>query len=67
MSQDLEQPRLSPPRELFCTSCGRRVTYERGIVKFLCPNCGEQLIVRCRICRKHAHEYTCPNCGFTGP
>nr|WP_083758248.1 zinc finger domain-containing protein [Candidatus Korarchaeum cryptofilum] len=54
-------------REVFCTSCGRKVTYERGIVAFKCPNCGEAIIVRCSICRKQANEYVCPNCGFTGP
>ncbi len=58
---------LPVDREVFCTSCGRKVTYERGVVAFKCPNCGEAIIIRCNICRKQANEYLCPNCGFTGP
>ncbi|RLG48292.1 MAG: RNA-binding protein [Thermoproteota archaeon] len=52
---------------LYCTSCGRRVTYQPSLVTFYCPNCGEALIVRCRICRQQANRYICPVCGFEGP
>ncbi len=58
---------LPSDEEAFCTSCGRKVTYERGVVAFRCPNCGEAIIIRCSICRKQANEYVCPNCGFIGP
>jgi len=58
---------LPSDEEVFCTSCGRKITYERGVVAFRCPNCGEAIIIRCNICRKQANEYVCPNCGFVGP
>ncbi len=67
MAQEVEANQPPVVEGLYCTSCGRRVTYERGVVKFPCPNCGEYIIVRCRICRKQANEYVCPNCGFVGP
>ncbi|OYT31213.1 RNA-binding protein [Candidatus Woesearchaeota archaeon ex4484_78] len=52
---------------LQCTSCKKDVTNEKGVVRFLCPNCGKYEIVRCVSCRKKAIKYTCPECGFTGP
>ncbi|MGY0288331.1 MAG: RNA-binding protein [Thermoproteota archaeon] len=53
--------------ELYCVSCGRRVTYEKNVVVFKCPNCGEAKIVRCNKCREHVNDYVCPACGFRGP
>ncbi|HDN62827.1 MAG TPA: DUF1610 domain-containing protein [Candidatus Bathyarchaeota archaeon] len=35
--------------------------------KFLCPNCGDITIRRCKRCRVFARPYRCPKCGFTGP
>ena len=68
MSSDLLIFQLIPPgEELYCTSCGKRVSYEKGVVAFKCPNCGEAVIVRCNTCRRQSNEYVCPNCGFVGP
>ncbi|MBW2971239.1 DUF1610 domain-containing protein [Candidatus Woesearchaeota archaeon] len=50
-----------------CTSCGRRVTNDRGAVMFKCPACGNEEIIRCRHCRETAAKYTCTQCNFEGP
>ncbi|MGP6219810.1 zinc finger domain-containing protein [Caldiplasma sukawensis] len=49
-----------------CTSCGRGLV-EEGYSIFDCPQCGEQVIGRCRICREQTTPYTCEKCGFQGP
>lgn len=38
-----------------------------GDVSFMCPKCGKAKIVRTKHERKLATQYTCPECGFTGP
>ena len=38
-----------------------------GYSIFDCPNCGENIIGRCRNCREHNTPYTCEKCNFTGP
>lgn len=48
-----------------CQTCNKEVTDE--FVEFSCPGCGEKKIVRCNICRKNNKEYSCKECGFTGP
>ncbi|MCD6381633.1 MAG: DUF1610 domain-containing protein [Candidatus Aenigmarchaeota archaeon] len=53
--------------EILCTSCKRNVATEENWVKFKCPNCGEEIIVRCERCRKLSVPYICPKCGFEGP
>ncbi len=53
--------------ELRCTTCKENVIADEGWVKFLCPNCGEFLIVRCSKCRRLANPYRCEKCGFEGP
>ncbi|MEM1565579.1 MAG: zinc finger domain-containing protein [Candidatus Bathyarchaeia archaeon] len=50
-----------------CTSCGKPIPPGAEATKFLCPNCGEILIRRCKKCRKFGRSYKCPKCGFTGP
>ncbi|MFH1409765.1 MAG: zinc finger domain-containing protein [Nanoarchaeota archaeon] len=42
-------------------------TNDQGSVKFLCPNCGKQEIVRTKHERETAVRYKCPECGFDGP
>ncbi|OYT31377.1 MAG: RNA-binding protein [Thermofilum sp. ex4484_79] len=60
----LTSTRLNLPT---CTSCGRPIPpFEIG-TKFRCPNCGEVIIWRCRLCRKQGNIYVCPKCGFEGP
>ncbi len=53
--------------ELLCTTCKRNVISDEGWVKFKCPNCGEETIVRCSQCRRLSNPYVCPKCGFEGP
>jgi Zn-ribbon RNA-binding protein len=48
-----------------CTSCKREVTDD--YVKFKCPQCGKNTIVRCMKCRDTVTPYVCDECGFTGP
>ena len=50
-----------------CISCGREIGGIENSVIFLCPNCGEEKIVRCGRCRKIGAKYKCPKCGFEGP
>ncbi|MGA1822620.1 MAG: zinc finger domain-containing protein [Thermoplasmatota archaeon] len=49
-----------------CTSCGIPLSGSKD-VRFNCPNCGNTTIGRCAGCRDQAANYTCPECGFTGP
>ena len=50
-----------------CTSCQVNVFGKKSFVKFYCPNCGEELIVRCSTCKALGREYKCKKCGFVGP
>ncbi|MDI6806426.1 MAG: zinc finger domain-containing protein [Candidatus Aenigmarchaeota archaeon] len=50
-----------------CTTCNVDVITKKYWVKFLCPACGEALIVRCSTCKGLSSKYTCPKCKFTGP
>ncbi|RLE47082.1 RNA-binding protein [Candidatus Woesearchaeota archaeon] len=54
-------------KELVCTSCKKHLNGERGVVRFLCPNCHKAEIIRCEHCRKIVAKYKCPECGFEGP
>jgi hypothetical protein len=48
-----------------CISCGENLIGS-NYVKFPCPDCDE-IIYRCKRCRKLANKYVCPTCGFEGP
>lgn len=52
---------------LKCVSCGKRVETESYWVRFPCPECGQENIIRCERCRKLANKYKCTKCGFEGP
>ncbi len=52
---------------LRCVSCGKRVENESCWIKFPCPDCGKDDIVRCERCRKIVNKYKCKKCGFEGP
>ncbi|MEM3727350.1 MAG: zinc finger domain-containing protein [Candidatus Bathyarchaeia archaeon] len=52
---------------LKCTSCNTNVLAKDNFVKFFCPNCGEELIVRCSTCKALGNTYKCKKCGFEGP
>ena len=49
-----------------CTSCGTNILAKGNFVKFLCPDCGKNEIVRCKNCKDLSNKYTC-TCGFVGP
>jgi predicted RNA-binding Zn-ribbon protein involved in translation (DUF1610 family) len=53
--------------ELICTSCKVKLVSATGVVKFKCPSCNKQDIIRCSSCRKKAIKYVCSNCSFEGP
>jgi hypothetical protein len=50
---------------LRCSSCQKEVT--DNYVRFKCPNCGKQEIIRCMRCREIVAAYKCKDCGFEGP
>lgn len=50
-----------------CSSCHKLISPREKGAAFPCPSCGKVIIRRCRMCRKHAVPYECPNCGFRGP
>ena len=53
-------------KDLFCSSCKTKLVSSFGVVKFKCPNCNKQEIIRCMGCRKKVIRYIC-SCGFEGP
>ena len=53
--------------KLECSSCGIDITNDEGNVKFKCPKCEKEEIIRCGHCREIAARYTCKKCGFSGP
>ncbi len=50
-----------------CVSCKKRVETENYWVRFPCPACGEEEIIRCEKCRKLTVKYKCQKCKFEGP
>lgn len=52
---------------LRCTSCNVHIGAKDNFVKFMCPSCGDALIVRCANCKSSSVIYKCPKCGFEGP
>jgi len=50
-----------------CTSCGVKIEAEEKWVRFPCPKCGKQRIIRCDKCKKLMNSYECKKCGFIGP
>jgi predicted RNA-binding Zn-ribbon protein involved in translation (DUF1610 family) len=49
-----------------CVSCGASIESGEDWVKFPCPACLKEEIVRCEKCKRLVNPYTC-KCGFTGP
>ncbi|HIH24697.1 TPA: RNA-binding protein [Candidatus Woesearchaeota archaeon] len=49
------------------STLGNSITNTTGSVRFLCPKCNEQEIVRSRNERETVAKYTCVKCGFIGP
>jgi len=50
-----------------CTSCGVKIEAEDRWVRFPCPKCGKQKIIRCDKCKRLMNAYECKKCGFIGP
>jgi Zn-ribbon RNA-binding protein len=36
-------------------------------VIFKCPDCGDNVIIRCNRCKKLSRSYKCSKCNFEGP
>ncbi len=53
--------------DLTCNSCGTNLIGEDDFVRFDCPKCGEETVIRCRKCRRKKNVYKCGECGFEGP
>jgi len=54
-------------KDLFCTSCKSKLIGTSGSVKFKCPGCDNETIVRCSKCRNNSINYICKDCSFRGP
>ena len=54
-------------KEMLCSSCGKRIEAERFWVKFPCPNCRKEDIIRCEKCKTRENKYACSICKFEGP
>ena len=50
-----------------CTSCGMKIEADDKWVKFGCPKCGKNKIIRCDKCKRLMNSYECRKCGFVGP
>ncbi len=64
--KSVSEPRLiDTPR---CTSCNK-VMHPRSTstIAFICPNCGQGIIIRCKKCRVMGKVTKCPVCGYEYP
>ncbi|MBU5682720.1 MAG: zinc finger domain-containing protein [Candidatus Aenigmatarchaeota archaeon] len=52
---------------LTCLSCNTKIVSGENFSRFVCPNCLEAEIIRCKSCKNSIVEYICPKCGFKGP
>jgi len=50
-----------------CASCGVRIEADDRWVKFSCPKCAKERIIRCKKCKRLMNAYECKKCGFIGP
>ncbi|MGC9133099.1 MAG: zinc finger domain-containing protein [Nanopusillaceae archaeon] len=53
--------------EIEKTNVLRNLIVSDTIVKFVCPNCGQGVIIRSNKEKSLGLEWKCPVCGFTGP
>ncbi|HLC51287.1 MAG TPA: zinc finger domain-containing protein [archaeon] len=49
-----------------CSTCNVQLVGQEEFVRFQCPACSENEIIRCARCRKQSNAYKC-KCGFEGP
>jgi predicted RNA-binding Zn-ribbon protein involved in translation (DUF1610 family) len=54
-------------KELNCTSCNVHIHASENFVKFKCPACNDEWVIRCERCKAAGVKYTCKKCRFTGP
>ncbi len=54
-------------KDFVCTSCKSKLIGASGSVKFDCPSCNNEKIIRCFECRKNSIKYICTDCKFEGP
>ena len=52
---------------IHCKTCGVSLMGQEAFVKFPCPKCGEEEIIRCKKCKTLSAPYKCKKCGFIGP
>jgi len=53
--------------ELEKTNVLKNLIVSDTVVKFICPNCGQGIIIRSNKEKKAGLEWKCPVCGYTGP
>jgi len=58
---------MTDEKTMNCTSCNKHIHASDNFVKFKCPACGEEWIIRCEKCKAASISYKCSKCGFTGP
>ena len=54
-------------KEEYCNSCKKKIMSSVGSVKFQCPSCCKEEIIRCKECRANVITYICSGCKFEGP
>jgi hypothetical protein len=58
---------MTMAKEEICNSCKKKIMSSSSSVKFRCPNCDKDDIIRCKECRSGVIKYICSKCGFEGP
>jgi predicted RNA-binding Zn-ribbon protein involved in translation (DUF1610 family) len=58
---------MEKEKEMNCTSCNMHIHASGNFVKFKCPACSEELIIRCEKCKAAGVKYKCKKCEFVGP
>ncbi|MFZ8801119.1 MAG: zinc finger domain-containing protein [Candidatus Nanopusillus sp.] len=53
--------------ELEKTNVWRNLIVSDTVVRFICPNCGQGVIIRSNKEKKLGLEWKCLVCGYTGP
>ena len=50
-----------------CNSCHKNLISENMFTTFECPKCLDDIIYRCKECRRKNNLYNCKKCKFEGP
>ncbi|MFH0890226.1 MAG: zinc finger domain-containing protein [Candidatus Aenigmatarchaeota archaeon] len=62
-----QQVNIQESAKKLCGTCGSVLAYAETFVEFPCPNCGDEVISRCKKCKDLSNKYKCSKCGFIGP